>query len=108
MTWKYRCMKCRGRNVFKQKLDGWSVEACRHCGHDKFYVDRRRQWRTDYCRCEGYHHTHRIGSTYCEHNPRFEVNVRVDRYGERLEDVLIDIFLRDWLEIFPELEREHE
>lgn len=96
MTWHYRCMKCRGRNVFLRELDTYiRRKKCRHCGHFRFYLDRRRQWRTDYCRCNGYHYTHRIGSPYCEHNENYQVNVRVGRYGEKLEDVLEDIKLRE-------------
>lgn len=95
MTWKYRCSRCRGRNVFSRKLDGWSVPACRHCGHDKFYLDRARQFRNDYCSCtENYHYTHRKGSPMCIHHPDYQVNVRTRRYGEKLEDVLEDIKLR--------------
>lgn len=96
MTWKYRCMLCRGRNVFIRPLDDYlRKKKCRHCGHDRFYLDRRRQWRTDYCSCDGYHYTHRIGSTYCMHNPNYEVNIRVGRYGEDLQEVLLEIALRE-------------
>lgn len=96
MTWKYRCMACRGRNVFRQKVE-WYVRPrqCRHCGHESFYLDRARQFRKDYCSCEGYHYTHRQGSTYCIHNPNYQVNVRVGRYGEKREDVLEDMALRE-------------
>ena len=95
MTFKYRCSKCRGRNCFKHLLD-WYLRKrrCRHCGHDRFYLDRARQFRDDYCTCSGYHYTHRKGSTFCEHHPNYQVNVRVGRYGEKLEDVLEDIKLR--------------
>lgn len=96
MSWAYRCMKCRGRNVFRQKVE-WYIRAkkCRHCGHGRFYLDRARQYRKDYCSCEGYHYRHREGSTYCIHNPNYQVNVRVGRYGEKLEDVLEDIMLKE-------------
>lgn len=90
-------MKCRGRNVFVRQIEDYlRPKKCRHCGHSRFYLDRRRQWRTDYCTCtDGYHYTHRIGSTFCIHNPDFQINVRVHRYGEKLEDVLEDIALRE-------------
>lgn len=93
MTWHYRCMKCRGRNVFRRMLEDYlRPKRCRHCGHGAFYLDRARQWRTDYCRCtEGYHYTHRVGSPLCVHNPDFQTNVRVERHGEKLKDVLEDI-----------------
>jgi hypothetical protein len=93
MTWKYRCSKCRGRNVFATKIDPWSKDVCRHCGYNKFYLDRRRQWRTDYCDCssEMYHYRHRIGSPYCQHNPNYELNVRVGKYGEDKYAVLAEI-----------------
>lgn len=97
MTWKYRCSKCRGRNVFKQKIDGWSKESCRHCQHDSFYLDRARQFRNDYCDCThwcGYHFRHRKGSPRCVHHPQFQINARVFS-GEKLEDVLEDIALRE-------------
>ena len=96
MTWKYRCSRCRGRNVFKQKLDGWSDEKCHHCQYARFYFDRARQYRDDYCSCShafGYHYTHRRGSPRCVHHPDFELNARVFS-GESLEHVLEDIALR--------------
>lgn len=95
MSWAYRCMKCRGRNTLKSEITGYFGPECRHCGHNRFYLDRRRQWRTDYCNCEGYHYKHRAGSGCCELSPNYEVNVRVGRYGEKLEDVLEDIALRE-------------
>lgn len=96
MTWKYRCNKCRGRNVFLKLLEDYvRPRRCRHCGHGCFYLDRRRQYRTDYCSCtEGYHHMHRLGSPLCIHHPQFELNSRVAR-GEELKDVLLEIALRD-------------
>lgn len=97
-TWKYRCSKCRGRNVFERKLDGWMAPACKHCGHDKFYLDRARQFRRDYCDCshtDGYHYRHREGSPFCIHNPEFQVNARTRKHDEKLEDVLEDIALRE-------------
>lgn len=77
--------------MFVIPIDPWSKDKCKHCGYDKFYLDRRRQWRSDYCDCSGYHYRHRIGSTYCEHNPKYELNVRVHRYGEDRDAVLLDI-----------------
>lgn len=89
-------MRCRGRNVFLRHLDTYiRIKKCRHCGHTRFYLDRRRQWRSDCCTCDGYHWKHRVGSTYCQLNPNYQINVRVGRYGEKLEDVLEDIALRE-------------
>ena len=90
-------MKCRGRNVFRHPVE-WYIRAkkCQHCGHGRFYLDRARQYRDDYCSCsENYHYTHRKGSTYCIHNPNYEVNVRVGRYGESRDAVLEEIKQRD-------------
>lgn len=92
MSVAYRCMKCRGRNTLRRPLhDYLRVPKCRHCGHKSFYLDRARQYRNDYCRCEGYHYTHRAKSKFCTVNPNYELNVRVLRYGEDLTDVQIDI-----------------
>ena len=95
MSYAYRCSKCRGRNTLKHPLE-WYVRAkkCRHCGWFRFYVDKARQFRNDYCTCAGYHHTHRKGSLMCEHHPNYEINVRTGRYGEALADVLADIARR--------------
>jgi ribosomal protein L37E len=85
-------MKCRGRNTLRRRIDDYlRVPKCRHCGHNTFYLDKARQYRTDYCSCEGYHHTHRIRSPFCIHNARYEFNVRTRRYGEDPVDVQIDI-----------------
>ena len=96
MGWAYRCNRCRTRNTFRKKLEEYvRPKKCKECGHDRFYYDRERNHRSDYCSCEGYHWTHRRGTTYCIHNPLYQVNVRVGRYGEKLEDVLEDIALRE-------------
>lgn len=83
--------------MFERKLDGWMAPVCRHCGHDKFYLDRARQFRRDYCDCThlyGYHFTHRKGSPRCTHHPDFELHARVFS-GESRKDVLEDIARRE-------------
>jgi DNA-directed RNA polymerase subunit RPC12/RpoP len=92
VSWAYRCMKCRGRNTLPRQVEDYRrAPKCRHCGHKSFYLDKARQYRRDYCSCEGYHHTHRAKSPFCIENPNYELNVRVRRYGEDLLDVQIDI-----------------
>jgi|GEM_PF-2773624 len=92
MSYAYRCMRCRGRNTLRHALE-WYVRApkCKHCKHDRFYLDKARQYRTDYCSCEGYHYTHRRCSTYCIHRPDYERNVRIGRYGEDPLEVDLDM-----------------
>lgn len=92
MSWAYRCMKCRGRNTWKHPWEWYKrTKKCRHCGHFRFYLDKARQYRTDYCCCAGYHHTHRSGSKFCEMNPQHELMVRTERYGEAVADVALDM-----------------
>jgi hypothetical protein len=92
MSFYYRCMKCRTRNTFKRPLEHYKRQKkCRACDHWRFYVDKERQHRTDYCQCEGYHFSHRKGSPYCTANPNYEFNVRVRRFGENPVDVVLDI-----------------
>lgn len=67
------------------------TKRCKHCGHDRFYLDKSRQYRTDYCSCEGYHYRHRAKSTFCVENPQYEFNVRVGRFGEDPADVQMEI-----------------
>jgi hypothetical protein len=87
-------MKCRGRNLLQSKIEGYYGPECRHCGHQRFYLDRRRQWRTDYCTCDGYHYKHRAGSPFCMLNPNYEFNVRTRRYGEDPAEVQLDLALK--------------
>ena len=112
MSWAYRCKRCRGRNTLKHKYE-WYKRApkCKHCSHSEFipppgsdkkpvigpvfYLDKARQYRTDFCVCEGYHFTHRVKSPYCIHNPEYEVRVRCGRYGELEADVRADIARRE-------------
>jgi DNA-directed RNA polymerase subunit RPC12/RpoP len=92
VSYAYRCMKCRGRNTLKHELEWYKrTPKCKHCGHFRFYLDKARQYRTDICRCSGYHYTHRTGSKFCEFNSNQELMIRVDRYGEKVEDVLLDM-----------------
>lgn len=92
----YRCCKCRSRNVFRHALE-WYLrpKKCKNCSRTRFYVDKERQNRSDYCSCEGYHWKHRLGSPFCEHNKAYELNVRVGRYGEAEEDVKLEIAFRN-------------
>lgn len=91
MRMPYRCMLCRTRNTFVRKIETYvRPKKCKSCGHTRFYIDRWRLHRNDYCRCEGYHYTHRKGSTFCIHHPQQERNVRVERHGEHPLDVFID------------------
>jgi hypothetical protein len=98
MSFAYRCMSCRGRNTLRQPIDHYlRPPKCRHCswvekpGAKRFYVDKLRQFRTDYCSCEGYHYRHRAGSKFCTSNPQYEFNVRTARYQEDPEEVRFDI-----------------
>jgi hypothetical protein len=97
MSFAMRCMKCRGRNTMRrQPTEYKKTPTCKHCKScNRFYLDKARQYRKDYCSCEGYHFTHRHGTTFCIHNPGYEINVRTVRYGEALEDVLADIARRE-------------
>ena len=96
MSWPYRCMQCRGRNTLAHRLEWYKrTPKCKHgCGCNRFYMDKARLRRTDYCVCEGYHHTHRIKSAYCVHNPNYELHSRVGRYGEDQALVLAEIAAR--------------
>ena len=95
MAYVYRCSKCRTRNTFRHALE-WYIrpKRCRCCGHKAFYVDKERVRRKP-CYCEGYHYPHRPGTTFCVVNPQYQVNVRTMRYGEKLGDVLLDMYLRE-------------
>lgn len=94
MSVAYRCMKCRGRNTLPRPLEHYiRTPKCKHCGWFRFYLDKARQYRKDYCSCEGYHYTHRIKSKFCVHHPEYEFNVRTMRYGEDPEDVRIEMAL---------------
>lgn len=90
----YRCSSCRTRNLFPRRIETYvRLKKCRACGHTRFYLDRGRLYRNDYCACEGYHHKHRIRSTFCIHNPQYEANVRIRRLGEHPHDVALDQLL---------------
>lgn len=93
MSYYYKCSRCRGRNVFKQKVGfNKKIERCRHCQYGNFYVDKRMQYRDDYCidtACV--HYKHRFRSSVCIHHPDAELIIRTTRYGENREDVLADI-----------------
>jgi Zn ribbon nucleic-acid-binding protein len=92
MGYAYRCSKCRTRNTFARRLEDYiRTKVCKSCGHKRFYWDKERNKRRDYCTCEGYHFKHRIRSLFCVHNPNYELNVRVLRYGEEPEEVMLDI-----------------
>lgn len=92
MSFAYRCMRCRTRNTFKKPLEDYvRLKKCKRCSWWRFYLDRARQYRTDYCDCAGYHYRHRIGSPFCQHHPECEFNTRVRRYGEDPLEVRIDI-----------------
>jgi len=68
----YRCSACRTRNTFRRALGDYvRGKRCRHCGHDRFYVDRERMNRRG-CTCGGYHFPHRRGSGACIHSARSE------------------------------------
>ncbi len=81
---------------------------CKHCGHFRYYLDKGRQYRTDYCSCGGYHHKHRQGSKFCESNPDYEFNVRTMRYGEDPEEVRFDIEFHKQLASVPLLKQKGE
>ena len=69
MSHVYRGNRCRTRNTFLRALATYvRPKRCRHCQHDRFYVDRERVARKA-CHCSGYHYAHRPGSRCCEHNP---------------------------------------
>ena len=92
MGFPYRCMKCRALNTLNRRIaDYIRVPKCKRCGHRKFYIDKQKWYRTDYCRCEDYHYTHRIKSPFCIHHPNYEYNVRVRRYGEDPAAVNFDL-----------------
>jgi hypothetical protein len=94
MSFAYRCNKCRGRNTIARRIDDYiRIPKCRHCGHKGFYLDKDRQYRGDYCSCEGYHYTHRKKSKFCIHHPDYQLNVRTERYGEDRLDVQLEIAL---------------
>ena len=101
MSYAMRCSKCRGRNTMKRLPEQYKkTPVCKHCKCcNRYYLDKARQYRNDYCSCEGYHWTHRVKSPYCIHNPEYEIRVRTGRYGEALEDVLADIARREKEEV---------
>lgn len=95
MSYQYRCSRCRGRNVLPRALEDYKrAPKCRHCQYTHFYVDKGRVNRKDFCRCSGYHYTHRIKSPFCEHNPNYEFLVRTLRYREDPATVIADISRR--------------
>ncbi len=93
MSYYYKCSKCRGRNVFKLPVGfNKKSEKCRHCDYGNFYVDKRMQYRDDYCtdtRCV--HYKHRFRSSVCSHHPDAELIYRVNVCGESAEFVKADI-----------------
>lgn len=109
----YKCCKCRKRHIFTKPIDEYKTrkmyhinqsgkrvqiyasKIC-HCGHARFYLDKERNARMlgvrpDPCYCEGYKHPHRKGVRMCIHHPNAELNHRVERYGEKKEDVEFDM-----------------
>ena len=71
MSHHYRCNKCRGRNVWPKALHAYvRGRACKHCGHDRFYVDKERVARKS-CGCRGFHFPHRIACRGCERHCPF-------------------------------------
>jgi DNA-directed RNA polymerase subunit RPC12/RpoP len=92
MAYIYRCSRCRTRNSFKQPLEDYRrAKKCRACGYTKFYWDKERNRKADFCTCNGYHFNHRRGSKFCWANPQYEWNVRVLRYKEDPLQVSADI-----------------
>jgi predicted nucleic-acid-binding Zn-ribbon protein len=91
MRYYYRCMKCRSRNVFAMPVEMYiRPRKCKSCGHARFYADKERTNRQDYCRCDGWHHTHRRGSTYCLYHPQRQLLDRL-RAGESRADIALDL-----------------
>lgn len=87
----YRCMKCRSRNVFNRPVEAYKIQRkCKACGWWRFYLDKERTNRMDYCRCEGWHHTHRFKSTFCIHHPARQLIERI-RAGEAEAEVRLDM-----------------
>jgi len=92
VSYAYRCTKCQARRALPRRLaDYVRIPKCHSCGHKNFYLDKSRQYRSDYCSCEGYHHRHRQKSKFCIHHPDYELNVRTERYGEDRLDVQLEI-----------------
>lgn len=88
MSHIYRCNRCRTRNTFRRALATYvRPKRCRHCAHDRFYVDKERVRRRP-CHCSGYHFAHRPGSRCCEHHPLHPF------YRSGDEDVLFDLMLQ--------------
>jgi DNA-directed RNA polymerase subunit RPC12/RpoP len=93
----YRCMKCRMRNMFVRKLEAYKrVKSCKHCGHDRFYWDKARNYRTfvhqPICDCFApYPHPHRKGSKWCDHNPLHEFWIRTELQGEDPNSVKLEM-----------------
>jgi hypothetical protein len=93
MSCHYRCSKCRTRNVWPKALGEYKRgRKCRHCGYEKFYVDKERVSRKP-CRCEGGLISmkngaipHRPGSPCCVQNKKFEFN-RAIREGLDADDI---------------------
>lgn len=82
MSYHFRCNRCRGRNVMPRHWRDYKrPKRCKHCGHQRFYVDKERVARLS-CFCQGAYHweAHRPGSPMCERNPLHEAN-RARRQG---------------------------
>lgn len=91
----YKCCVCRTRNIFNHKVEWYKIKRkCKACGHQRFYVDKERQNRSDYCDCGSTHYRHRYKSNLCSHHPEFEKYERIRRYGEEAVEVVIDIAWR--------------
>lgn len=80
MSHHYRCSRCRTRNVWPKAFSEYKHgRRCKHCGYERFYVDKERVNRKP-CKCDGGLLTgrgsipHRPGSPCCIHHPRFEFN----------------------------------
>lgn len=94
----YRCMKCRTRNMFKRRVEGYvRPRKCKSCGSTSFYWDKARNQRTfgkrdDVCYCQSpYGRPHRRGSRWCEHNKLQELHIRADLQGEDLSRVFSEM-----------------
>ena len=69
--------KCVGRRMLTKKpAEYLRPPKCPHCGGTKWYIDKqiRKRHARENCYCGGYHHIHRRGSKYCEHNANYEAN----------------------------------
>lgn len=88
----FKCMKCRTRHVFRHPVEWYKIKRkCRSCGHWRFYLDKERTNRNDYCTCGTTHYPHRYKSSLCMHHPDYQMIVRTQVYGEERIEVMIDM-----------------